>query len=53
MLAYALKRILHVVPVALGVSVVCFMLIHIAPGDPLSSILPPDATADMQAQAKA
>ena len=53
MLAYALKRILHVIPVALGVSVVCFMLIHIAPGDPLSSILPPDATADMQAQAKA
>ena len=53
MLAYTLKRILHVVPVALGVSVVCFLLIHIAPGDPLAAILPPDASADLQAQVKA
>ena len=53
MLAYALKRLLHVVPVALGVSVICFMLIHIAPGDPLAAILPPDASADLQAQVKA
>ena len=53
MLAYTLKRVLHVVPVALGVSVVCFLLIHIAPGDPLAAILPPDASADLQAQVKA
>ena len=52
MLAYALKRLLHVIPVALGVSIVCFLLIHIAPGDPLSSILPADATAELQAQIK-
>lgn len=50
MLLYALKRILHVIPVTIGVSIVCFMLIHIAPGDPLAAILPSDASADMQAQ---
>jgi hypothetical protein len=41
MLAYALKRLLHVIPVAIGVSIVCFMLIHIAPGDPLRRSCPP------------
>jgi peptide/nickel transport system permease protein len=45
MLAYLIKRILYVIPVALGVSLICFLLVHIAPGDPLSSILPPDASA--------
>jgi len=50
MLLYALKRLLHVIPVTIGVSIVCFMLIHIAPGDPLAAILPSDASADMQAQ---
>ncbi|MDE1157196.1 MAG: ABC transporter permease [Neorhizobium sp.] len=50
MLLYALKRLLHVIPVTIGVSIVCFMLIHIAPGDPLAAILPTDASAEMQAQ---
>ena len=30
-----------------GVSVVCFSLVYLAPGDPLQTILPPDATAEM------
>jgi peptide/nickel transport system permease protein len=29
----------------IGVALVCFLLVHIAPGDPLVSILPPDASA--------
>jgi peptide/nickel transport system permease protein len=29
---------------------VCFMLVHIAPGDPLTSVLPPDASAQLQAE---
>ncbi|TZG32148.1 ABC transporter permease [Agrobacterium sp. B1(2019)] len=53
MLLYAIKRLLHVIPVAIGVSIVCFMLIHIAPGDPLAAILPSDASAEMQAQMRA
>ena len=37
MFAYTLQRLLYVIPVAFGVSVICFMLVHIAPGDPLTA----------------
>jgi peptide/nickel transport system permease protein len=50
MLKFLLKRILYVIPVAFGVSVICFLLVHLAPGDPLVSILPPDASAQLQAE---
>src|SRR5438876_6956003 len=43
---YILRRILYAIPIALGVSVVCFSLVYIAPGDPLQTVLPPDATAE-------
>jgi peptide/nickel transport system permease protein len=52
-LRYALKRLLYVLPVAVGVSIVCFMLVHLAPGDPLTSILPIDASAEQQAEMRA
>jgi peptide/nickel transport system permease protein len=48
MLTYVLKRLALTLPVALGVSIVCFMLVHIAPGDPLTSVLPPDASLQLQ-----
>lgn len=48
MLGYALRRILYTLPVMLGVSVVCFALVHISPGDPLISILPADASVELQ-----
>ena len=35
MFAYAVRRTIYTIPVMLGVSVVCFALVHIAPGDPL------------------
>jgi peptide/nickel transport system permease protein len=38
MLRYFVKRLGYVLPVALGVSVVCFLLVHIAPGDPISAM---------------
>src|SRR5260221_7860215 len=47
---YLLRRVLYALPIMLGVALVCFALVHIAPGDPLVSILPPDASADLQAQ---
>jgi len=50
MLRYAFVRLLYVVPVALGVSLVCFALVHLSPGGPLSAVLPPDASAELQAQ---
>src|ERR1700730_7425438 len=53
MLIYILKRLVYVTPVALGVSIVCFMLVHITPGDPLTAILPSDATLELQEQMRA
>ncbi len=46
MLGYVIRRILFAVPIALGVSAVCFSLVYLAPGDPLQTVLPPDATAE-------
>lgn len=50
MLLFTLRRIAYTLPIMLGVSVVCFALVHISPGDPLISILPPDASVELQQQ---
>jgi peptide/nickel transport system permease protein len=50
MLSYLARRVVYAIPILLGVSLVCFGLVHIAPGDPLTSVLPPDASADLQRQ---
>ncbi|MCU0822604.1 MAG: peptide ABC transporter permease, partial [Spirochaetes bacterium] len=34
MIQYAVKRLLTIVPVLLGVSIIVFSFIHIIPGDP-------------------
>lgn len=52
MFTYTLRRILYTVPIAIGVSIVCFALIHISPGDPLSSVLPEGASPQMIAQVR-
>lgn len=52
MILYLLRRILYAVPIALSVSLVCFMLVHIAPGDPVNAIVPPDAPAEVVAQVR-
>lgn len=41
---YTVRRILLAVPIALGVTIICFGLVYLAPGDPVDSLLPPDAT---------
>jgi peptide/nickel transport system permease protein len=43
---YVLRRLIALVPVALVVATVGFVLIHLAPGDPASIIAGPDASAD-------
>jgi len=43
---YVLRRLLALIPVALVVATVGFVLIHLAPGDPASIIVGPDASAD-------
>jgi peptide/nickel transport system permease protein len=39
MLKYILRRTLYTIPIAIGVSLVVFTLIHLAPGDPLSAVV--------------
>lgn len=39
MLKYILYRILYTLPIAIGVSLVVFVLVHLAPGDPLSAVM--------------
>jgi len=50
LIRFIVKRTLHAVPICLAVSLVCFSLIHIAPGDPVSAFLPPQASAELVAQ---
>ena len=47
MFFYLIRRILYAIPIALAVGFVCFMLVQIAPGDPINAIVPPDAPADV------
>ena len=46
MKTYVIRRLLALVPVALVVATVAFVLIHLAPGDPASVIAGPDASRD-------
>jgi peptide/nickel transport system permease protein len=50
MLQFLFRRILYTLPIMLGVALVCFALVHLAPGDPLVSVLPPDASQQLQEQ---
>ncbi len=47
MLWLIVRRFLYAVPIAIGVTVVCFSLVHLAPGDPLNAVVGPDAPADV------
>jgi peptide/nickel transport system permease protein len=53
MLGYFIHRLIYVLPVAIGVSLICFLLVHIAPGDPLVAVMPIDATAEQEAEMRA
>jgi peptide/nickel transport system permease protein len=48
MTGFLLRRLLYTLPTMVGVALVCFMLVHLAPGDPLVSVLPPDASVELQ-----
>ncbi len=50
MIVYTLKRLFFSLPIMLGVALVCFILVHISPGDPLVSVLPPDASENVRQQ---
>lgn len=41
---YIIKRLLQIIPVVLGVTIIAFLLIHLAPGDPIRTMLGQHAT---------
>lgn len=47
MLSYIFKRLLLTIPIALGVTLGSFMLVYLAPGDPLNAIAPADAPVEV------
>jgi peptide/nickel transport system permease protein len=49
-LAYVLRRLAQLVPVAVGVTILTFLLVHLIPGDPAVSVLGNRATPQLVAQ---
>src|ERR671924_1304332 len=47
MWGYIVRRLLLGVPTLLGVTIIVFSLMHLAPGDPISAMLPPDAPQEV------
>lgn len=52
MFFYILRRFLYAIPIALCVTLVSFMLVYLAPGDPLNAVAPADAPAEVVAALK-
>src|SRR3979411_1863345 len=46
MIRYTLRRLMALVPVMIGVSVIVFLFLHLIPGDPASAMLGDHATPD-------
>lgn len=46
MTAYIFRRLLYILPIGVGVTIMIFALVHIAPGDPLNAVVAPDAPAE-------
>ena len=53
MWVYALRRLLYAVPILLGVSLVVFSLIRLAPGDAADILIPPEAPKEVAAAFRA
>jgi peptide/nickel transport system permease protein len=47
MWGYIVRRLLLGIPTLLGVTIIVFSLMHLAPGDPISAMLPPDAPQEV------
>jgi peptide/nickel transport system permease protein len=48
MRSYIIRRILILVPMLIGLSLVMFLLLHLAPGDPATATLPPNAISNTE-----
>lgn len=53
MLKYIIRRVLHLIPVVLVISILLFGIIKMAPGDPVGANLDPKATAEQKAAERA
>lgn len=53
MLKYMVRRFINLIPTLIGVSLVVFFMIHLAPGDPITIMVGEDAPAGDIAQIKA
>jgi peptide/nickel transport system permease protein len=49
-LIYITRRVVYAIPIVVSVALVCFLLVHIAPGDPLVAVLPADASQELANQ---
>ena len=43
---YVGRRLVLAIPTVLGASIIVFAMVHLAPGDPISAILPVDASKE-------
>lgn len=50
---YALRRLIMTIPILLGVTIICFALVQIAPGDPVQNLVRPDANPQDVARLRA
>ena len=50
MFSYVARRVVYAIPIILSVALVCFLLVHITPGDPLVAVLPADASQELAQQ---
>ncbi|MCX7817346.1 MAG: ABC transporter permease [Syntrophales bacterium] len=55
MIAYIFKRLLFMIPLLLGITVICFVVMHLAPGSPtdLETQMNPRVTAEMRDRLRA
>jgi peptide/nickel transport system permease protein len=49
---YTLRRIAYILPTLVGASIVCFSFVHLAPGDPMTAVMPEFASPALIAQIK-
>ena len=50
MSGYIARRFLQLIPILLGVSVVIFILVELAPGDPVDAMIPPETNVSEEAR---
>lgn len=52
MLNYIVRRLLHIIPIVLGITLISFAVIHLAPGKPTDSMTQLKSNVDLEAREK-